>query len=185
VLETPGNNAFETAGIDANLESAATVTPTTVLGTPRNNAFDTILILCADEITKATTNLDMIEIVRNTLRLLISQSRKEIEEMEAQETRSQYIASKSWRKGHNKGNRTLINQLKADIVVYDAFLGSLSELSDELFFELSSSFSLRVQFLQMDKMFLEEPVKFCSTSTCTTSQMSKFVRSEKCQHEIF
>ena len=160
MLETPGNNAFETAGIDANLESAATVTPTTVLGTPRNNAFDTILILCADEITKATTNLDMIEIVRNTLRLLISQSRKEIEEMEAQETRSQYIASKSWRKGHNKGNRTLINQLKADIVVYDAFLGSLSELSDELFFELSSSFSLRVQFLQMDKMFLEEPVKF-------------------------
>ena len=28
VLETPGNNAFDTAGIDANLESAATVTPT-------------------------------------------------------------------------------------------------------------------------------------------------------------
>ena len=26
VLETPGNNAFDTAGIDANLESAATVT---------------------------------------------------------------------------------------------------------------------------------------------------------------
>ena len=28
VLEAPGNNAFDTAGIDANLESAATVTPT-------------------------------------------------------------------------------------------------------------------------------------------------------------
>jgi hypothetical protein len=26
VLEAPGNNAFDTAGIDANLESAATVT---------------------------------------------------------------------------------------------------------------------------------------------------------------
>jgi len=160
VLETPGNNAFESAGIDANFESAAIVTPTTVLETPGKNAFNTILIHCADEITKATTNSDKIEIVRSTLQSLIYQSRKEIKEMNLQETRSQDIASKSWRKGHNKGNRTLINQLEADIVVYDAFLGSSSELSDELFNELSSSSSLRVQFLQMDKMFLDDPVKF-------------------------
>ena len=128
--------------------------------TPANNAFDTILILCADKITKATKNLDKIEIVRSTLQSLIYQSLKEIKDLEAHETRSRYIASRSWRKGHDKGNRTLIKTLKADIVVYDAFLGSSSELSDELFNELSSSSSLRVQFLQMDKMFLDDPVKF-------------------------
>ncbi len=153
--------AEKKAGINANLKIAATVTPTrTVLETPGNNAFNTILIHCADEITKATTNSDKIEIVRSTLQSLIYQSRKEIQERNLQETRSQDIASKSWRKGHNKGNRTLINQLEADIVVYNAFLGVLSELSDELFNELSSTSSQRVQFLQMDKMFLDDPVKF-------------------------
>jgi hypothetical protein len=44
VLETPGNNAFESAGIDANFERAAIVTPTTVLETPGKNAFNTILM---------------------------------------------------------------------------------------------------------------------------------------------
>jgi len=39
-------------------------------------------------------------------------------------------------------------------------LGVLSELSDELFNELSSTSSQRVQFLQMDKKFLDDPVEF-------------------------
>ena len=122
VLETPGNNAFESAGIDANFESAAIVTPTTVLETPGKNAFNTILIQFADEITKATTNSDKIGIVRRTLQSLIYQSRKEIQERNLQETCLQDIASKSWRKEHNKENRTLINQLEADIVIFQNLL---------------------------------------------------------------
>jgi hypothetical protein len=137
VLETPGNNAFESAGINANLKIAATVTPTrTVLETPGNNAFNTILIQFADEITKATTNSDKIGIVRRTLQSLIYQSRKEIQERNLQETCLQDIASKSWRKGTYKGNRTLINQLEADIVVYNAIFGVLIEFCYELLYDV-------------------------------------------------
>jgi hypothetical protein len=132
--------------------------------TPANNAFDTILILCADKITKATKNLDKIEIVRSTLQSLIYQSLKEIKDLEAHETRSRYIASRSWRKGHDKGNRTLIKTLKADIVVYDAFLGLLSELSDELSSELSSSSGLRVLYEYLHNIATAESCTFRKVS---------------------